>query len=250
MSELFEVVPPETKPEQPSAEAKAEVPAVVQSQDDRLLEKVLDSGNIEVLERYIALRKSEQERQARIEFEKAFSAMHAEFPEIKKTRKGHNGMYAPLEEIQRAINPIVKKHGFAYWWTSEKTQDGILEYIVISYGGYSKMSPCYIPNIQATAAMNAVQAIGTMQSYGRRYSLIDGFGLTVVGEDNDGDVGRYEQIAAPYIERINASKTIDDLRKVYIEALAQTTGNKPVQGLIALAKDAKQKELRNGTKVS
>jgi len=41
------------------SETEAQVPAV--QSGDRLLEKVLASGNIEVLKRYIALRKSEEE---------------------------------------------------------------------------------------------------------------------------------------------------------------------------------------------
>ena len=236
MSELFE-----------EAKKEENLPAVVQTQEDRLLEKVLTSGNIEVLERYIALRATEQEREARIAFEKAFSVMHAEFPEIRKTKKGHTGMYAPLEEIQRVINPIIKKHGFAYWWTSEKVDGGILEYIVISFGGYSKKSPCYVPTIQSNNATNPAQAIGSMQSYGRRYSIIDGFGLTVVGEDDDGSLGKIEDEAAPFIEQIKKCTTMEALRTTYVKALEMTAKNKAAQGLIALAKDAKQRELKNGT---
>jgi len=255
MSELFEVAGeakkaadmlPQYEPLPVMREESPQVPAV-QSQEDRLLEKVLDSGNIEVLERYINLRKSEQEREAQIAFEKAFSIMHAEFPEIKKTKKSHNGYYAPIEEIQRTINPIVKKHGFAYWWTSEKVDGGILEYIVISYGGYSKKSPCYIPAIQSNNVTNAAQAIGSMQSYGRRYSIIDGFGLTIVDEDDDGSLGKIGEEAAPYIEQINKWDSVESLRKTYIKALEMTAKNKAAQGLIALAKDAKQRELKNGS---
>jgi len=64
MSELFEAGTQEKAlvPEK----QEVSVPAVTQSTEDRLLEKVLDSGNIEVLERFIALRKSEEERQARL----------------------------------------------------------------------------------------------------------------------------------------------------------------------------------------
>lgn len=243
MSELFEVQGEAHKA------ADAQVPALpaVQSQEDRLLEKVLDSGNIEVLERYIALRKSEQEREAQIAFEKAFSIMHAEFPEIRKTKRSHTGMYAPIEEIQRVINPIVKKHGFAYWWTSEKVEGGILEYIVISFGGYSKKSPCYIPQTSGNNAMTPAQVIGSMQSYGRRYSIIDGFGLTIVGEDDDGNLGKIEQEAAPFIDQIKKCTSVDSLRQVYMKALEMTAKNKAAQGLIALAKDAKQRELKNGS---
>jgi len=253
MSELFEAQGEEKKAanmlpkyEPLPSMREAQVPAV-QSQEDRLLEKVLDSGNIEVFERYIALRKSEQERKAQIDFEMAYSIMHAEFPEIKKTKKGHTGPYAPLEEIQRAINPIVKKHHFAYWWTSEKTEGGILEYIVISFGGYSKKSPCYIPTIQSNNVTNPAQAIGSMQTYGRRYSIIDGFGLTIVGEDDDGNLGKIEQEAAPFVEQIKKCTSVDSLRTAYIKALEMTAKNKAAQGLIALAKDAKQRELKNGT---
>jgi len=243
MSELFESDAAVEEKQAVKEEPREIVP--VQSQDDRLLEKVLDSGNIEVLERFIALRKSEQEREAQIAFEKAFSVMHAEFPEIHKTKKSHTGMYAPIEEIQRVINPIVKEHGFAYWWTSEKIEGGILEYIIISYNGYSKKSPCYVPTIQSNNATNPAQAIGSMQSYGRRYSIIDGFGLTIVDEDDDGNMGAIEKEAEPFIEQIKKCTTMETLKVTYLKALAMNSKNKAVQGLLALAKDEKQRELKN-----
>jgi len=253
MTELFEGAAVAEKPAKQAVKdevrdlvpAQSQVP--MQSQDDRLLEKVLEGGNIEVLERYIALRKSEQEREARIAFETEFVKMHAEFPAIQKNAQSHTGKYAKIEEIQRVINPIVKNHGFAYWWESEKVDGGILEYIVISYGGYSKRSPCFIPQVTGNNAQTPAQTIGSMQSYGRRYSIIDGFGLTITGEDDDGNLGAVEKEAEPFIEQIKKCTTRETLQVAYLKALAMNQKNKAVQGLLALAKDEKLRELKNVT---
>lgn len=217
-----------------------------QSSEDSMLERIAALGNIEVLERFLAARKSEQERAARIAFEVAFVKMHSEFPTIPKSRKSHTGKYAAIEDIQKAINPIVKKYGFAYWWESEKIEGGILEYIVISYNGYSKRSPCYIPFVPTNNATNPAQAIGSMQSYGRRYSLIDGFGLTTTGDDDDGNMGAIDKEAEPFIEQIKKCETREALGQVYIHAIDMNKNNKAVCGLLALAKDEKLRELKNG----
>lgn len=246
MSELFEGDTVKHAPTDLQVQPTKEI-APMQSQEDRLLEKVLDSGRVDILERFIALRNSDQERAARIAFETEFVNMHAEFPAIQKTKKSHTGSYAPIEEIQRVINPIVKKHGFAYWWESEKVDGGILEYIVISYKGYSKRSPCFIPQVTGNNAQTPAQTIGSMQSYGRRYSIIDGFGLTITGEDDDGNLGAVEKEAEPFIEQIKKCTTMDTLKVTYLKALAMTSKNKAVQGLLALAKDEKQREIKNVT---
>lgn len=250
MSELFEVVGQEAKHEQP-----VEVPAVVQSQDDRLLEKVLESGNIEVLERYIALRKSEQERQARLEFESHFVEMQKDYVPVYKSKtvfdENRKKMYSytPLEDIIETYAPILRKHGFSFYW-DEETLNENNKRIWCHICGYGWERKGYVdvaiqpPNKYG----NAIQQRGVSTSYGQRYSFKNALGI--VEKDADTDGNNYEKEAEPYVSKIMECTTMDELRQAYLKALEQTAKNKPVQGLIALAKDAKQKELRNGPKVS
>jgi hypothetical protein len=183
----------------PNLPATKEETAPVVSREDALLSTVLASGNIEVLERYIALRKSEEERQARIAFEEAFSRMRRELPSIAKKkavsiRGNHAYSYAPVEEIQRLCDPIIYKHGFSYSWREDAIDAGKRVFLDIFGYGHTKTNSFDVPVLgQITSrdgnqVTNAVQAAGAMSTYGRRYTFISGFGIIVEGEDADGQI--------------------------------------------------------------
>lgn len=226
----------------------------VQSQEDRLLEKVLDSGNIEVLERYIALRKSEEERQARLVFEENFAKLRADLKPVIKTKENTflNTKYAPLDVLQEACDPVIIKHGFFYTWREEAIPGGKRVWMDISGYGYTKSNYFDTPELEVLVSRegkkvtNVLQARGIQSSYGQRYTFKAGFGIVLKGEDADGNVGAIEEEAAPFIEQIKKSTTVDDLGKTYLKALSMTK-NKAVQGLLSLAKDEKLRELKDGT---
>ena len=172
------------------SETEAQVPAV--QSGDRLLEKVLASGNIEVLERYIALRKSEEERQARIDFEKHFAQMQSSLPAVVKHKDngGTKSKYAPIEDIQTAWDPTIRSHGFSYSWREEIVPDFKGKRIILDITGYGHTKSNYFdsPQIDGNSAQNAIQVAGAMSTYGRRYTFIAGFGGKVEGEDSDGQI--------------------------------------------------------------
>lgn len=179
---------------------KDNVPAIAPvSREDALLAQVLSSGNIEVLERYIALRKSEEERQSRIAFEDAFSRMRAELPSVGKNKDvsimGNKAYsYAPVEEIQRLCDPIIYKHKFSYSWREESIATGKRVSMDIFGYGHTRTNSFDVPTLgQITSksgnqVTNAVQAAGAMSTYGRRYTFVSGFGVIVEGEDSDGQI--------------------------------------------------------------
>lgn len=160
------------------------------TREDALLAQVLSSGNIEVLERYIALRKSEEERQARIAFEEAFSRMRAEMPHIakKKDNKAFNSKYAPIEDIQGPCDPIIYKHGFSYSWREEAIPEGKRVWIDIFGYGHTKSNYFDCPKINGNNAQNALHTAQIMTAYGKRSTLVSGFGIVVEGEDSDGQI--------------------------------------------------------------
>lgn len=180
------------------------LPANVSVNEDRLLEKVIDSGNIEILERFIALRAKEEERQARIAFEQAFTRMQSELPAVVKMKDngGTKSKYAPIEAIQRQCDPIIHSHGFSYSWREEAITEGKRVWLDISGYGHTKSSFFDCPKIQGNNAQNAIQIAGAMSTYGRRYTFVSGFGIVVEGEDNDGhytvaEFGEYIDVLQP-----------------------------------------------------
>lgn len=174
------------------APAMADVPAVVQAQEDRLLETVLASGNIEVLERFIALRKSEQERQAKIAFDERFALMQRELPPVIKTKfnPATKSYYAPLEELQKKWDPVLFHHGFTYSWREELIfvdgKEKKRTWFDLSQFGHTKSNFFDAPVIKPNGAQNDIQTSGVQAGYGYRYSYRAGVGGRISGEDSDG----------------------------------------------------------------
>jgi hypothetical protein len=198
------------------------------SKEDRLLETVLASGNIEVLERYIALRKSEEERQARIMFDEHFAALQAELPAVVKSKANDflKSKYAPLETLQAACNPVIFKHGFSYSWHEESIEGGKRVYLDIS--GYGHTRSNYFDAAQMDAIVskegkqvtNTLQVGGIMSSYGRRYSFISGFGLIIEGEESDGQIPTDLEVLKLDLQGYMAERDVSGKLKLTTEACA------------------------------
>ena len=243
MEELFDV----------PAKVNAQVPAQVTAQEDRLLEKVLESGNIEVLERFIALRKSEQERRARMDFERNFAIMRRELPVIHKTKevkiRGTKAYsYEPIERIQADCDATIFRHGFSYSWREEAIQSGKRVWLDITGYGYTRSNYFDVPPLNPITSRdgnqvtNAVQMAGAMSTYGRRYTFISGFGLIVEGEDSDGIVVTIDNELQSDLDKIKtASDTntmMDAYRTAYDKYKEDANKQRLVIGEYNLAKQA------------
>jgi hypothetical protein len=159
------------------------------SKEDRLLETVLASGNIEVLERYIALREREEARQARILFEANFAQLRAELQPVVKTKinGAFKSKYAPLEDLQAPCDPVILKHGFFYTWREEALPIGKRVWMDISGYGHTRSNSFDALPIDKNSAQNDLQMGGIMSAYGQRYTFKAGFGIVIAGEDSDGN---------------------------------------------------------------
>lgn len=232
MEELFDVP------------ARVDVPAQVPvSQEDRLLEKVLESGNIEVLERFIALRKSEQERQARLDFERNFAIMRRELPVIRKTKevkiRGTKAYsYEPIERIQADCDATIFRHGFSYSWREEAIQSGKRVWLDITGYGYTRSNYFDVPPLNPITSRdgnqvtNAVQMAGAMSTYGRRYTFISGFGLIVEGEDSDGVVLTIDNELQADLDSIKNASNTSDMMTAYQAAFGKYKDDANKQRLV------------------
>jgi hypothetical protein len=182
------------------------------SREDRLLETVLASGNIEVLERYIALRKSEEERQARIVFEEHFAKMQSALPVVTKRKEngGSKSKYAPLEDIQALWDKVIREHGFSYSWREEIVPDFDGKRILLDIMGYGYTKTNYFdsPRIDGNSAQNKIQVAGAMSTYGRRYTFVSGMGGRVEGEDSDANIPEDIELLASELRDIMATGKI------------------------------------------
>lgn len=150
--------------------------------------------DVDKLEKFIALRTQDEERNAKREFERHFAELQGELSPIVKSKKAMNGSkemysYAPLDSLQSACGPLITKHGFSYSWREESKEGGIKRTILMISGyGHTRENYFDSDKISGTGVQNAIQVAGAMSTYGRRYTFISGFGLIIEGEDSDGQI--------------------------------------------------------------
>ena len=199
------------------------------------------------LQKIIDMYNAQQALAAKREFDTHFAAMQAAFEGVHATRvkQGHNYKYAPLEVLTSTYGPLIAKHGFSYRWGAEKKlEDGGKQVaLVISGWGHREEVTFDVPKIDGTTQMNAVQVAGAMSTYGRRYSFLAGFGITVEDEDTDGTFGegvRYGEL----LRVIAECRTLEDLKGQRTVIYQQLGEDKRGREIVAKAIRKRAEELQ------
>lgn len=145
------------------------------------------SCDIEKMERLMAMHERMQASQAQVAFNAAMAEMQCELPSIAERGKGHGTVkYATFEDINDVVKPIMQKHGFAVSFKVEHHQGGInVTGVLMHKAGHREETTMLLPS-DTTGSKNAVQAVGSSVSYGKRYVMSALLNLTTRGEDDDG----------------------------------------------------------------
>lgn len=149
------------------------------------------SCDIDKLERLMAMHERMQARDAQAEFNAAMAAMQSDIPSIAE--RGAivvNGQkrsdYATFEDINDVIKPIMQVHGFAITFKVENVAAGLsVTGILMHRAGHRESTTMLLP-LDTSGSKNAVQAVGSSTSYGKRYVMSALLNLTTRGEDDDG----------------------------------------------------------------
>lgn len=146
--------------------------------------------------------------QAERQFNESMKRAQEEIPAISRDKKGENHKYAPLEKIDAIAAPIYQRHGFSlsYGMADSTVPAHYRITCKVSHVGHSRDYfidlPSDLTGPKGGANKTGVQAAGSTSSYGRRYLLVMIFNIRLVGEDDDGNLGRgagpvtAEQLAA------------------------------------------------------
>lgn len=146
--------------------------------------------DVSKLEALLNLQERVQAKEAEIEFNRAFARLQPKLPRIAKNGKIDLGRGKPLsfakwEDIHYVITPLLTDEGFTLSFTSEPTDKGVLMTAILAHSlGHSRESKMALP-ADAGPGRNALQAIGSSHSYGKRYLTV-GI-LNIVTEDGDDD---------------------------------------------------------------
>ena len=189
-----------------TALAKAEKGgAVEQSQPDEVAMLAIIANaakdpevDAEKAERMFALYERMVDRQARTAFFAALSELQAELPQINKRGKILNqdktirSRYALIEDVDKAIRPLLAKHGFAFS-SDEGAASNDNKFFVIAgtlshKGGYAETKRITMP-FDSSQFRTSAQSRASTQSLGRRLLLKMHLNLVERGEDDDGQGG-------------------------------------------------------------
>lgn len=169
-----------TKPE-PYAVAAADPMVAV-------IERVVTDPNasMDKLERMLAMKEQMDRSAAERSFAAAFAAASAEFPPIPLNGKGHNGKpYATLKDIIALTRPVLSSHGLSLNFDIQ-TGDKVRVTARLSHrDGHVQTTTMDLP-ADNSGSKNAVQAVGSTQTYGQRYTAQAILGLSL-GEDTEDD---------------------------------------------------------------
>jgi hypothetical protein len=218
---------------------------------DRLLMQAMKTGDVSTLERMIDLRNRDDDRNAKLAFDRHFSEMQAEFTAVERDKTARDGTkdlyaYAPIETLQKALGPIIHRHQFSYRWREETIEGGKRCTLIVAGWGHSEETTFDIPRLQGTAIMNPIQIAGAMSTYGRRYTFIAGFGVIISDEDDDA-VGATATDALRLVDevaKIRAAESIDDLKAVFHEVWGHLAGDDEAgRSILSTEKDKRKVDL-------
>lgn len=182
--------------------AKREEPLLPADPMVSMIERIAMDPNADIakLERMLDMKERHEAQQAKAEADLAFARASAEFPEIPLNGKNnHTGQpYALLKDIIKYTRPVLAKYGFSLSFSTEVTERDVIVTAELAHqGGHSRKNSLPLPR-DTGAGRNAVQAVGSTQTYGQRYTAQAILGLSL-GEDteDDGRSAGAEQKAAP-----------------------------------------------------
>lgn len=175
--------------------------------------------NVDNLERLLGMYERIKAQSAKAEYFAAMSQMQDELPSIKERGEIKIGntpgqKYALWEDINAAIKPVLKRHGFALSFRTGMVETKISVTGVLSHsGGHSEETTMLLPS-DTSGSKNAVQAVGSSTSYGKRYVASALLNLTTGEVDDDGKAaGAGDLIDDDQIQTIMDMLKRDDMDK-------------------------------------
>lgn len=152
-----------------------------------MIERVaMDPGSdLAKLERMLELKERHDANAAKALYAAAFAQASADFPTIPLNGKGHNGKpYATLEDITKLTRPVLSAHGLALTFAVAVADLVTVTAKLMHKAGHCETTEMALPR-DTTGSKNAVQAVGSTQKYGQRYTAQAILGLSLGADDED-----------------------------------------------------------------
>ncbi|MBB6424989.1 ERF family protein [Sphingopyxis sp. JAI128] len=158
------------------------------------------SVDIDKMERLIAMQERVQGRDAQTQYYSALAEMQPNLPIIDERGgiKGRDGTiqstYALWEDVNEAIRPTLAEHGFSLSFRVSRADGEIIVTGILAHrSGHREETTLSLPT-DTSGSKNAVQAVGSSTSYGKRYTAFALLNITTTGEDDDGNKAGMKKI--------------------------------------------------------
>jgi len=164
-----------------------------------MIERIAMSPDLPIdrLERMMDMKERMDAKEAEQQFNAAFAQASADFPAIPMRGEGHNRRpYATHADIVKHTRPTLSKHGLSLSWDTVVKDGAVTVTAILSHvGGHARRTEMVLP-ADTSGSKNAVQAVGSTQTYGMRYTAQAILGLSL-GEDTDDDAQALSNTISP-----------------------------------------------------
>jgi hypothetical protein len=144
------------------------------------------SVDISKMERLVALKMQLDHDERERLFSGALGRVQALIPPIGKHGRTDKATYAKLEDIDRAIRPLYAAEGFSLTFNTDFQEGRVLMTAKLRHrDGHFEEKFLTLP-VDTGAGRNAIQAVGSTVSYGRRHLTKMLFNIVETDEDDDG----------------------------------------------------------------
>lgn len=154
----------------------------------QVIERAATNPEVDIvkLEKLLDMHERIQGKNAEVAFNSAMAEMQSEIPSIAERGQGHNIKYATLEDIIDVVRPIMNKYGFAVSFeVDNKSNFMTVTGVLMHRAGHSMRTSMTLP-FDNSGSKNAVQAIGSSVSYGKRYVICAMLNIATRKEDDNG----------------------------------------------------------------
>lgn len=152
-----------------------------------MIERAARDPNVDLdkLERLVQLKERADGIVSRAAFDTAMADMQPELPTVgERGSAAGRYTYALWEDINAAIKPVLMRHGFALTFRIDCTNGVMVTGVLSHREGHREETSITLP-ADSSGNKNAVQAVASSTSYGKRYTAGALLNLTSHGEDDD-----------------------------------------------------------------
>lgn len=155
-----------------------------------LLDKILShNSELEVIKLLLNQDKEQKLNEAMLQFK-------SDVPAIPKTEQGQNLIgevydYAKLEDIQEKIKQHLIDNNLSYRFNQKQRGNVVTVQCIVTHVAGGSSSTTMSAHIQETDALVSEQQTATTTSYLKRYTIVNGLGLIIEGQDTDASTQRF-----------------------------------------------------------